>query len=61
MAHSPLIIKDTKDFVSNPRQELFEESKNKILGRKGIVLKGYIPERQRIEQQELEKCNFKIK
>jgi len=60
MAHQPIIVKDSKDYINNPRQELFEESKNKILGRKGIILKGYVSERERIEKhlKEIEKCKF---
>lgn len=60
MAHSPLIIKEPKDYITNPRQDLLEETKNQIIGRKGIVLRGYMTEKQRIEQhlRELETSKF---
>jgi len=32
MINTPIVIKDAKDFVNNPSQELFEETKNKIIG-----------------------------
>lgn len=58
MAHAPIVIKDTKDFINNPRQEYFEESKNKILGKKGMMIKGYVTEKERIAShlKENEKC-----
>ena len=58
MAHAPIVIKVNKDFVNNPRHEYLEESKKKILGRKGIILKGYMSEKERIERhmKEMEKC-----
>ncbi len=50
MAHNPIILINNSTVVNNPRQDFFEESKNKILGRKGIILKGYMTERERIER-----------
>lgn len=60
MAHSPIVVKLNKEYINNPRHEYLEESKNKILGRKGIVLKGYVTEKERMERRmkEMEKCNF---
>jgi len=60
MAHQPIIIKDNRDMVNNPRQELLEESKKKIIGGKGIILKGHITEKERIRRylEEMGKCIF---
>ncbi len=60
MVYKPIIIKDTKDLINNPRQEFLEESKNKIIGRKGIILKGHVTERERIKKllEESGQCNI---
>ena len=50
MAQSPVVVKDYSSIVRNPRQELFEESIDKIIGGKGIILKGYKTEKMRIEE-----------
>jgi hypothetical protein len=57
MAHAPIVVKVGKDCINNPRQEYIEESKQKILGGKGIVLKGYVTEKEGIERRmkEMEK------
>jgi len=57
MAHAPIVVKVKQDSINNPRQEYLEESKQKILGRKGIVLKEYVTEKERIERRmkEMEK------
>jgi len=58
MAHSPFVNKVNQEIINNPRHIYLEESKNKILGRKGMVLKGYVTEKERLERQmkENEKC-----
>lgn len=61
MAHAPIIVKNPKELINNPRQEYFEETKNKIIGKKGIVIKGYVTEKERIASQlkDKENCNLK--
>jgi len=58
MAHDPIIIKDQKKIVNNPREDYYEESKSKIIGKKGMVIKGYVTDIDRIASQlkENEKC-----
>lgn len=41
MTRSPIVVKDRTMKVHNPREELFESTKKKILGRKGIILKDF--------------------
>jgi hypothetical protein len=57
MAHSPIIVKDSTHIVKNPRQEFFDEGIDKIIGGKGIILKGYKTEKMRIEEH-LRNINF---
>jgi len=57
MAHSPIIVKDSTHIVKNPRQEVYDEEIDKILGRKGMILKGFQTEKMRIEEH-LRNINF---
>lgn len=63
MANAPIIVKVNKDYINNPRHIYLEETKKKILGRKGMVFNGFVTEKERIEKQmkEMEKCIIKLK
>jgi len=60
MAYKPLIIRDAEEIVVNPREDFLEESKQKIIGKKGIIVKGFETEKERIERyiKEKEFCNI---
>ncbi len=57
MILNPIKVKKYKAPIHNPRQILIEEENDKIKGKKGIILKGYKTERERIQKQ-LEENKF---
>ena len=58
MSKSPIVVNDKTKKVSNPREEFYESTNKKILGRKGIILKDSFTNREKIDKSryEAEKC-----
>jgi len=48
ISDEPVVIKDYNTAVNNPRQILFHEEENKILGNYGLVLNKYLSVKERI-------------
>ncbi len=59
MIGNPIQVAKIRDHVINPRQELFEEENQKIRGKKGIILKGFMTEHERITKL-LEENKFQL-
>ena len=45
---NPIKIKDYTNSIESSRKELLQEEDGKIKGRKGMVLKGFLTEKERI-------------
>ena len=45
---NPITIKDYTNSIESTRKELLQEEEGKIKGRRGMVLKGFLTEKQRI-------------
>jgi hypothetical protein len=58
MATKPIKIKDYMHPIENVRFELMKETENKIQGRKGFIFKGFVTEKERIEQYLAEKNKY---
>jgi predicted N-acyltransferase len=50
MVSSPIQVKDYLNPIDNTRKEFLQEEDQKIQGRRGIVLKGFKTEKERIEE-----------
>ena len=57
MVQSPIVVKDENLAITNPRQLLLEDGIDKILGGKGMILKGFKTEKTRVEEH-LRNINF---
>lgn len=58
MASKPIKIKDYRHPIENVRFELMKETEDKIQGRKGFIFKGFVTEKERIEQYLAEKNKY---
>jgi len=48
MAHAPIQINEFISPIESTRKQLIDEENEKIMGRRGIILKGFKTEKQRI-------------
>ncbi len=51
MVHEPLKVKDYVNPIESTRKELLQEEDSKIKGRRGITLKGFKTEKERIQEK----------
>jgi len=61
LANEPVVIKDFKPYIFNPREDLLHEDEYKILGRHGSVYKGYQNTKERVVSNFIHKFNINLK
>jgi len=54
MVGNPIKVTQFKNPLNNVRQQMFEDESLKIIGKKGIILKGYMTEQERLAKIEEE-------
>ena len=50
MVGNPIKVSQYKSPIRNPRHQLFEEESSKIIGKKGMIMKGHLSEKDRIDK-----------